>query len=174
MNTRLDDINVRTELAPGDLGYVIHMHGQLYGAEHQYGIEFEMYVAAGLHEFYKSYDPERDRVWLCEHDRRMVGSLLLMHREENAAQLRYFLIRPEYRGVGLGKRLMDLFMAFLHQCRYQSAYLWTTDELQAAASLYRKYGFALAEEKPSAAFGKPVREQRYDLRVSPAPSYSPG
>ena len=47
---------------------------------------------------------------------------------------------------------------------YCSAYLWTVDELPAAASLYRRNGFKLTEEKPSAAFfGKPLREQRYDL-----------
>ncbi len=168
----LDDITIRTRLAPGDLGSLIHLHGQLYGAEYQYGIGFEMYVAAGLIEFCRNYDPAQDRIWLCEHRARIIGSLLLMHRENNAAQLRYFLIHPEYRGIGLGKKLMGLFMEFLHACRYQSAYLWTTDELQAAAALYRKYGFVLTEEKNSTAFGKPVREQRYDLRLTPGRSYS--
>lgn len=43
-------------------------------------------AAEGLNEFYKNYDPEKDRVWICEHHERMVGFLLLMHRENNAAQ----------------------------------------------------------------------------------------
>jgi GNAT superfamily N-acetyltransferase len=162
--TRLDDIAIRNDLRPGDIGTVISLHGRLYAGEYGYGIGFEAYVAVGLHEFLQGFDADRDRVWICEHEDRMVGFLLLMHRENGAAQLRYFLIRPEYRGIGLGKRLMDLFMEFLTRCGYRSAYLWTVDELPAAASLYRRHGFILTEEKPAAAFfGKPLREQRYDL-----------
>jgi GNAT superfamily N-acetyltransferase len=164
VKARLEDITIRNDLKPGDIGSVIYLHGSLYGSEYGYGIGFEAYVAAGLHEFYQSYDRSRDRVWICEHENRMVGFLLLMHRENDSAQLRYFLIQPEYRGIGLGKRLMNLFIQFLRQCNYRSAYLWTVDELPAAASLYKRHGFRLTEEKPASAFfGKPLREQRYDL-----------
>ena len=160
---KVDDIRVRNDFRPGDLGYVIHMHGRLYGIEYNYGVGFEMYVAQGLTEFYKQYDPRKDRVWICEHGDRIVGFLLLMHREGNAAQLRYFLLDPEFRGIGLGKRLMDLYMDFLRECGYNSSYLWTTHEQEAAASLYKHYGFVLTEEKESTAFGKRLKEQRYDL-----------
>jgi N-acetylglutamate synthase-like GNAT family acetyltransferase len=161
---RLDDIVIRNDLRPGDIGSVVHLHGTLYGSEYGYSVGFEAYVALGLHEFYQNYDAKRDRVWICEHENRMIGFLLLMHRESDTAQLRYFLICPEYRGIGLGKRLMELFMEFMRECRFQSAYLWTVDELPAAASLYTRFGFRLIEEKPASAFfGKPLKEQRYDL-----------
>jgi GNAT superfamily N-acetyltransferase len=158
----LDDILIRTELQPGDIGYVIHMHGACYGMEYNYGIQFETYVAKGLCEFYEKYDPKRSRVWVCEYNNKMIGFLLLMDRGE-FAQLRYFLIEPEYRGIGLGSRLMDLYMRFLHACGYKKSYLWTTHELKAAASIYKRVGFQLTEEKESTSFGKPLREQRYDL-----------
>lgn len=163
MSASLKDITIRNTLEPGDLGFITCLHGSLYGCEYGYGIQFEAYVARGLLEFYSRYDPSRDRVWICQHGERLVGCLLLMHREGNSAQLRYFLIHPEYRGIGLGKHLMQLFMRFLKECRYQSAYLWTTHELSTAASLYKRYGFILTEEKESTDFGKNVREQRYDL-----------
>jgi peptidyl-dipeptidase Dcp len=159
---RLEDIHIRTELKPGDIGYVIHMHGRLYKQEYDYGIEFETYVAAGLAEFYQHYDPQKDRVWICEHSSKIVGFLLLMHRGD-VAQLRYFILEPEYRGIGLGNKLMDLYIDHLKQCKYKSSYLWTTDELPASAHLYQKFGFKLTEQKSSNAFGKPVKEQRYDL-----------
>ncbi|MDH7460077.1 GNAT family N-acetyltransferase [Chitinophagaceae bacterium 26-R-25] len=162
-NATLDDITIRTDLKPGDLGYVIYRHGELYHSEYNYGISFETYVGAGLYEFYSNYDPALDRVWICEHQNKIVGFVLLMHRENNAAQLRYFLIEPEYRGIGLGKKLMELYIDFLKEKGYQSSYLWTTNELYSAASLYKRHGFELTEEKPSTAFGKPLIEQRYDL-----------
>lgn len=159
---KLDDITIRIELKPGDIGYVIYLHGLLYKKEYGYGIEFETYVAAGLTEFYESYDPEKDRVWICEHESEIVGFLLLMHRGE-AAQLRYFILQPEYRGIGLGNKLMMLYMAFLKEKNYKSSYLLTTDELPVSAHLYKKFGFTLTEETASNAFGKPVVQQRYDL-----------
>ena len=166
MTANLENILIRNELMPGDLGYVIYLHGLLYGAEYGYDIQFEMYVAAGLHEFNKNYDPAKDRVWICEYEEKIIGFLLLIHREHNSAQLRYFLIEPKFRGIGLGKKLMDLYTKFLHECQYRSSYLWTTHELTAAAALYKRYGFKLTEEKESTAFGKSLREQRYDLLIA--------
>jgi peptidyl-dipeptidase Dcp len=158
----LNEISIRTELRPGDLGNVIHQHGAFYGSEYGYGVQFEYYVAKGLREFYERYDPKRNRVWVCEHRNRMVGFLLLMDRADSA-QLRYFLIQPAYQGIGLGSKLLDLYMDFLRECGYKKSYLWTTAELESAIALYTKLGFKLAEEKASTSFGKQVTEQRYDL-----------
>jgi GNAT superfamily N-acetyltransferase len=160
---KLDEVSIRTALKPGDLGYVIHRHGKIYGDEYGYSVSFESYVAGGLYEFYKGYHPSKDRVWIAEHDQRIIGFLLLMHRDEEVAQLRYFYIESEYRGIGLGRKLMSLYMEFLRSCGYKSSYLWTTDELSAAATLYKREGFKLTEEKASTAFGKPLKEQRYEL-----------
>ncbi len=161
----LDDITIRNELVPGDIGYIIYLHGLLYSTENAYGLQFEAYVTEGLLEFVKRYDPSIDRVWVCEHNTHIVGFILLMHRDNNAAQLRYFLIHPQYRGIGLGKRLIELYMQFLHHCNYSTSYLWTTTEQKTAISLYRRYGFCLTEEKKSSLFGKPLREQRFDLVI---------
>lgn len=163
---KLENIRIRTNLKSGDLGYVMYRHGKLYSQEYNYGISFETYVGAGLYEFYSNYDPAKDSVWICEHDDNIVGFVLLMHRENNAAQLRYFYLEPECRGIGLGKKLMSLYMEFLKAKEYRSCYLWTTHEQHAAASLYMKYGFKLTDEKKSTTFGKPVKEQRYELIVS--------
>ena len=158
----LDDISIRTELQPGDIGYVTYMHGVLYFREYRYTLQFESYVAKGLCEFKEKYNPERNRIWACEYNSRMIGSLFLMDRG-NAAQLRYFLIEPEYRGIGLGAKLLNLYMNFLRECGYKESYLWTTQELDTAAFLYKRLGFKLTEEKESTTFGKPLTEQRYDL-----------
>jgi peptidyl-dipeptidase Dcp len=161
----LADISIRNQLKNGDIGYIIYMHGKLYGREYGYGVQFEPYVAKGLCEFYESYNPARSRIWICESDNRIIGSLVLVDRGE-AAQLRYFLIEPEYRGIGLGKKLLTSYIDFLREHGYKCSYLWTTHELDAAIALYKSFGFKLTEEKESTAFGKPLTEQRYDLFLS--------
>jgi ribosomal protein S18 acetylase RimI-like enzyme len=160
----INDISIRTELRAGDLGYVIYLHGKLYHQEYGYGLQFESYVAESLHEFYQQYNPTTSRVWMCEHQGKIIGFLFLMNRND-AAQLRYFLIEPEYRGIGLGRKLMDLYMEFLKESGYKKSYLMTTHELYAASHLYKNYGFTLTHEKQSDSFGKPLKEQRYDLII---------
>jgi ribosomal protein S18 acetylase RimI-like enzyme len=162
---RLEDITIRHELRPGDLGYVIHRASKIAEQENNYGVEFEAYVAGGLLEFYKNYDAKKDYIWVCEHDRRIIGFLLLVHRENNAAQLKNFYLEPEFRGVGLGKKLMNQFVSVLKERRYTSSYLWTTNEQQTAVALYERLGYVLTEEKESSAFGRPAVEQKFELRL---------
>ena len=164
MSCSLNDITIRTQLQPGDIGYLIYLHGWLYHKEYNYQMQMELYIADGMSEFCHHYDAQKDAVWIAEHNNRMVGFVLLMHRPNNAAQLRYFLIHPDYRGIGLGKKLMNLYMDFLRQQQYASSYLWTTSDLHTAAALYKKNGFVLTEEKPSAFVGIPVVEQKYEWR----------
>jgi DNA-binding MarR family transcriptional regulator/ribosomal protein S18 acetylase RimI-like enzyme len=157
------DVSIRTDLRPGDIGYVTYLHGRIYKDENNFGPGFEAYVAKGLAEFQQQYDPSLDRVWICEHHDRIVGFLLLMHRPQDAAQLRYFILEPEYRGIGLGKKLMDLYMEFLKDKGYRSSYLWTTHEQETAIALYKRLGYVLTEEVSSDTFGKALVEQKYEL-----------
>jgi N-acetylglutamate synthase-like GNAT family acetyltransferase len=157
----LSEINIRTELRSGDIGYVTYLHGKLYSDEYGYGLGFESYVAKGLSEFYEQYDTASNRVWVCEHNAIVVGFLALVNRGD-AAQLRYFIILPQYRGIGLGQMLMSRYMESLREFGYKKSYLLTTDELHAAAKLYVKFGFKRVAQKRSTSFGKEVTEDRYE------------
>lgn len=155
-------VTIRTRLEPGDLGYVAYLHGRIYEKENQYGRSFESYVLEGLAEFGAQYDAEKDRVWVCVHGKEIVGFLAGVHRGDSL-QLRYFILLPEYRGIGLGKRLMEQFVDYVRERGYRKVYLWTTNEQHAAISLYTRYGFRLTEEKESMAFDKPLVERKYEL-----------
>lgn len=158
----LSDINIRTTLQPGDLGYIAYLHGDLYAGECGYGLNFETYVLDGLKDFAKAYNADKDRVWMCEHAGKIIGFVVAQHRD-NAMQLRYFLFMPDYRGIGLGKHLMEAFLAYLREKSCTHAYLWTTEEQHAAISLYTRFGFILTEERATSTFNKPILERRYDL-----------
>jgi len=166
MRVRVEDITIRNNFKPGDIGRIIQMHGLIYSQEYNFGIEFEKYVTQGLLEFINNYDNDYDRIWICEYNREIIGSLVLMHRSNNEAQLRYFLIMPEFRGIGLGKLLINSFLNFLIEKNYQRSFLWTTDQLSTAISLYTRIGYKFTKEKKTNHFGKSVRELRYDLILS--------
>ena len=163
----LDEVVIRTDLTARDVSRVIGLHGSLYQQEFGYGFAFESYVSAGMYEFLRHYDPQRSCFWLCEHAHELVGCLCLMDRGD-CAQLRFFLIHPRYRGLGLGRRLLDAFIDCMRARSFGSAYLWTTHELSAAAHLYQAYGFQLIEERASSRFAKPIVEQKYALELPSA------
>jgi N-acetylglutamate synthase-like GNAT family acetyltransferase len=159
---KLEDINIRAEIKPGDLGMIISLHGTIYHKENNHNLYFEAFVAHSIFELYSTYNPEKERFWIAEHEDKIAGIIALKGRED-AAQLRYFLIVPEFRGIGLGNKLMDHFMTFAKECGYKRSYLYTTSELDKAAHLYKKFGYRLTEEQTSTRFGKELIEQRYDM-----------
>ena len=131
---------IRNTLQPGDLGQVAALHGKVYSEEHDFGLGFEAYVMESLLEFYWAYNLKKDRVWVVESEGKMIGFVLLMHRPANSAQLRYFILAKEFRGLGIGSRLMKEWMEFYKEANYEAAYLYTTSGLDAAVSLYERMG----------------------------------
>lgn len=157
-------VKITHEFRKEHIDGVVRLHREIYEKEYGYGEGFIDYVREGLIEFFEGYNPKRDRVWICSDEEKMTGFMLGMDRGESN-QLRYFVIDPEYRGLGLGKWLMDEYVEWVKDMNYESSYLWTTSELKTAASLYSRSGFILTEETESERFGKRVTEQRYELKL---------
>ena len=103
------DFKIRTR-RPGDAGYIVFRHGVLYEREYELDQVFEKYVLAGLLAFLEN--PAGGEIWLAESEDRIAGFIALVRIDLQTAQLRWFLIEPEFRGCGLGRRLMDTLMAF--------------------------------------------------------------
>ncbi|MEB2780830.1 GNAT family N-acetyltransferase [Algoriphagus persicinus] len=161
------DFLIRNTLEPGDLGQVAALHGKVYAEEYDFGLGFEAYVMESLLEFYRAYDKKKDRVWVVEREGSMIGFVLLMHRPSNRAQLRYFILAKEFRGFGIGSRLMKEWMEFYNDSNYDAAYLYTTSGLDAAVSLYERMGFRKISEMKSMNFGVLMLEQYYELITDP-------
>jgi peptidyl-dipeptidase Dcp len=159
----MSDLAIRNTLRSGDLGQIAALHGKIYGEEHGFGLGFEAYVMESLVEFYRQYDSQLDKVWVVEDQGKLVGFLLLMHRPEHQAQLRYFILEKKYRGIGLGRRLISEWMDFYREKGYEGAYLYTTSGLDSAVHLYESFGFRKVSEKHSEDFGVPLKEILFRL-----------
>jgi GNAT superfamily N-acetyltransferase len=154
----------RTAMRPGDLGDIVRLHGVLY--EEEYGLDntFEAYVAGPLSEFALSED-KGQRIWVVEQGGRVQGCIAIVRNAVDIAQLRWFLLTPETRGKGLGKRLMEEAVNFSRKAGYKSIILWTFSELKIAIALYRRWGFEKTEEKPHHIWGRDLVEEKYELSL---------
>jgi N-acetylglutamate synthase-like GNAT family acetyltransferase len=160
-------MSLRCDLRPGDLGRLVELHGVVYAAEFGLDHTFEAYVAGTVADIGRRWRPERDRLWLAEADGRLVGCVAILGRDDDTAQLRWFLVDPSVRGRGLGRSLLDDAIAFCRSADYRSIYLWTVDACVDAARLYLAAGFHRTEVKaPGTMGGRVMVEQRYDLTLS--------
>jgi len=147
------------------LGIVLSMHGELYHQEYSFNHEFEAYVAEGIVEFARKYREGRSSLWIAESKGKAIGTVTIMEKTPQQAQFRWFLIRPDYRGIGLGRLLMENTINFGREAGYDSIYLWTLEHLTAAIVLYNRFGFQLDEEKKHFLWGQNLTEQRYLLNL---------
>ena len=155
----------RTELKPGDVGEISRLHAVVYAAEYGFDTTFESYVAGPLSEF-ASRAADRERIFVAEHDGRIVGCAAIVAAGGLEAQLRWFLVDPAFRGRGLGRRLLDAAVAFARGAGYETIFLWTVSALEAAARLYRAAGFERVESDPRRLWGIDVVEERYQMRLN--------
>jgi DNA-binding MarR family transcriptional regulator/GNAT superfamily N-acetyltransferase len=138
---------------PGDLGWVVQAHGELYAREYRWGERFEALVAGIVAEFVARFDARRSRCWIAELDGERVGSVFVVPESKTVAKLRLLLVDPRARGRGLGRRLVVEAIDFARARGYRRLALWTQSNLAAARAIYRGCGFELRGSEPHAAFG---------------------
>lgn len=155
-------ITIRTNLVPGDLGAVVSLHGLIYAREQGFDATFEAYVAGPLAAFVRRRT-DRDRLWIAERGEDLVGTVAVVGTSEQEAQLRWFLVDPSARGLGLGTGLLREAVTFAKGSEYRTIFLWTVRALTAAARLYREAGFHKTRERAGRLWGVDVVEERYEL-----------
>jgi GNAT superfamily N-acetyltransferase len=152
---------------PGDLGWVVMAHGELYAAEFGWDASFEALVARIVADYAAGRDPAREAAWVGEADGHRAGCVFCVAADGATAQLRILLVDPSARGHHLGGRLVDECVAFARRAGYARMKLWTNDPLVAARRIYQSRGFALVAEEPHHSFGVDLIGQVYELELGP-------
>ena len=151
------------DLKPGDVGWIVHRQAVLYTREYDWDQTYEALVAEILGAFIKSYDRQRERSWIAEREGQIIGSVFVMQKTEDVAQLRLLYVEPSARGLGLGRHLVDECIRFTRAKGYKKLTLWTNDCLTAARKIYQAAGFKLVKEEKHHSFGKNLVGQTWDL-----------
>jgi GNAT superfamily N-acetyltransferase len=189
---QLADAIIRPLGQPGDLGWVVMAHGEVYAAEFGWDTSVEALVARIVADYAAGHDPAREAAWIAEANGRRLGCVFCVAADDHrqaagaghqtsdeaaegsahggelaavgaTAKLRILLVHPDGRGHGLGARLVDTCVDFARNAGYARVRLWTNDPLVAARRIYLKRGFTLIAEQPHHSFGVDLVGQTYQL-----------
>ncbi|HEV8223375.1 MAG TPA: helix-turn-helix domain-containing GNAT family N-acetyltransferase [Streptosporangiaceae bacterium] len=148
---------------PGDLGWMVKAHGELYAQEYGWDTTFEALVARIVADYADNHDPSREAAWIADVDGQPVGCVLCVRKDDDTAQLRILLVDPAARGLGIGARLVGECLTFARRAGYKRIVLWTNDVLTAARRIYQAAGFRLTGEEPHHSFGHDLVSQTWQL-----------
>ncbi|MBU0725541.1 MAG: helix-turn-helix domain-containing GNAT family N-acetyltransferase [Alphaproteobacteria bacterium] len=147
---------------PGDIGWVIQRHGELYAQEYGWDISFEALVAQIAGDFLRDFNPADNCCWIAEKSGERVGSAFVVRSDSTTAKLRLVIVDPAARGLGLGHRLVEECLRFARAAGYTRMTLWTNDVLHAARHIYQKAGFTMTASAPHHSFGKDLVSETWE------------
>ncbi|MGQ4269757.1 GNAT family N-acetyltransferase [Nocardiopsis changdeensis] len=146
---------------PGDLGWTIQAHGEVYAREYGWNTDFEALVARIVAD-YTDQDGPRG-AWIAEVDGTRAGCVFCVPDPDapDTARLRLLLVDPAARGLGLGTLLVRQCLDFARQAGFTRMTLWTNSVLAAARRIYQAHGFTLTAENRHHSFGTDLTGQTW-------------
>jgi DNA-binding MarR family transcriptional regulator/N-acetylglutamate synthase-like GNAT family acetyltransferase len=150
---------------PGDFGWVVKRHAELYAQEYQWKEPFEGVCAQIVADFVNTFDAKRERCWITEMNGENVGCVFVAKETPDVARIRLLLVDPKARGLGLGARLTDECIKFARSAGYSKMTLWTHSVLTAARHIYQKAGFKLMRCEQHHHWGPRVVSEHWDLEL---------
>lgn len=150
---------------PGDIGWVIQQHAEIYAREYGWNSDFEAMVAEIAAKFLRKFQPGWEKCWIAEHGSQRVGAVFVARKSATVAQLRMLILAPEARGLGLGSRLSDAAIDFARAKGYRKMVLWTNSGLTAARAIYARRGFVLKRSEPYQGFGHDLVGETWELKL---------
>jgi GNAT superfamily N-acetyltransferase len=157
-------VTIRELGRPGDLGWVVMAHGELYVEEFGWDTTFEALCARIVADYAAESDDPGHAAWIAELDGERVGCVFVVRGDEpGAAKLRILLVDEKARGRRLGYGLVGTALDFATAAGYERMQLWTNHPLAAARHVYLEHGFSLIRSEPHHSFGVDLVGQTYEL-----------
>lgn len=97
---------------PGDLGWIVQRHGEIYASEHGFDSSFEALVARIVADLAGRERRAGERIWIARAGAERLGSVAIVREDEDTARLRLLLVEPQARGRGLGAALVGESVGF--------------------------------------------------------------
>ena len=98
---------------------------------------------------FEAYQGDKEIYFVAEVDGKLVGGSgikLLAGNKNNVCELQKLYINSNIRGLGIRKSLVQKCLDFAQESAYDKCYLETFPNMDAAISLYKKFGFKNLDE----------------------------
>lgn len=163
------EIRTLADYPPGLIGTIASLFGRCIAASHGVDWTLDAMIADQQCEFFRRFDPARDRVWVAMDRGVPKGGLTIEgprpEEGRQSARLRFFILDEALRGVGLGRQMITLAMEFCREQGYPRVFLTTLPGLDAALRLYYDQGFVLVEESLETFHGSRCVEQTLECTI---------
>ena len=158
---------LKTGYQNGLVGWVSGLHGQNYVEKWNLGQFFECQVARDMCDFMDDYQPLNSQIWSLQKDGKFFGSITIdgSHADKDGAHLRWFILHPDARGLGLGRLLLETAISFCRDRSFKSIYLYTLEGLEPAATLYQSCGFKRECAEVTSRWGQEMAEVKYRMEL---------
>lgn len=113
---------------------------------HDFEVETEgtVYVDPTTDDLYDLFKKEKSALFVAEIDGKLCGCCGIFPTEglpENCAELVKFYLHKDFRGTGIGRKLMEKSIYFAEEMGYKTIYIESLPEFSTAVSIYEKQGF---------------------------------
>lgn len=160
----MEQIEIRA-FAPQDRDWVVAAHAALYAEGEGFDDTFGPLVAGIVDDFVADHDPQVEAGWIAWEGDQRRGSIFCVRLDDRTSKLRLFLLTPDARGKGMGRRMLATCMGFARQSGYAQMKLWTHESHRAAGALYAKTGWTLMSSEPVVSFGQALVEQHWEITL---------
>ena len=113
----------------------------------------------------KSYVIDKGgQIFFAINDGKAIGTAAMVLVEERVFELSKMAVDPKYRGLGIGRRIIDECIKFAKNHKAQEIFLITNDKLLPALELYRSSGFELDENYDDNRYERGNTKMKLSLR----------
>ena len=162
------NIKIRDPI-PGDYGWIISKHGEIYTREFHFDHKFEIDIAKKLITLCDNPGAEF-RFWIAEVDGLRAGSMAVSKITKETAFTNFVLVLNKYRGLGIAKSLMNKIIEHCKKSGFKTLRLETYSCLQDARKLYNVMGFKMKEStKKVQKYGQTFDQEFWELNFKDLP-----
>lgn len=159
-------MQIRRGDSPDDINQLVRVNGEVFEPEYGIDASFASDIAVQLAELRRSGWPgPGGGMWVAELDGRAVGGVTLRDLGGGLARLGHLALKPEARGSGAGRRLVETVLAAARDAGYERVELLTFSDLVAARELYRRVGFELTSSEHVVRWGRELDWERWELAL---------
>ena len=155
---------LRTDLRPGDLGWILRQHGLRYALDKGYDFDFEKDIATSIVSFIDHYFRSQSAIWIAEVDKQIVGTIAVVPINGYDAEIRWILVDPSFQGRGLGTELMSAALTFSRNHGFRAVQCRNVASDSPGIPLYEKCGFSMKEDKVVNLWGQVWHSRSYVLK----------